>query len=131
MKGFTTKDYYIGLLPLPPQKQKRVPFQRIEQGAGESARHRAQAADERTDAHRPHYAQQEVGRHERAGALQLRVRVRSSFAHGCRRPSRALAGALQLRARVQATFACACGCKRPSRAARAAFTHVQPSRTCA
>ena len=45
-----------------------------------------------------------------------RAGARSSFACGCRRPSRALAGALQLRVRVQATFACACGCAPASRA---------------
>lgn len=90
-------------------KTKMCSVRRIQQGAGESAGHRAQAADERTDAHQPHYAQQEVGRHERAGARQLRVRVQETFACACGRApaSRALAGVLQVRVHVQPPRTCA------------------------
>ena len=66
------------------------------------------------------------------GRTTRNQRSTASFACVCAPASRAGAGDLRVRLRVQATFACACGRAPASRtrSARAAFTHVQPSRTC-
>lgn len=118
MRRFITQYYYIGLLPLLPQKQKRVPF-------SESSRARARARG--TKRRRPTSAPMPTSRTTRnKRSVATSVRVRASFACGCRRHSRALVGARQLRVRSRACsrFAYARG-RAPGSRTRAAVTHVR------
>lgn len=126
MRRFITWDYYIGLLPMLPQKQKCVPF-------SESSRARARARG--TERRRPTSAPMPTGRTTRKKrSVATSVRVRASFACGCRRAPASRAGAADLRVRLRACSRFAYACRLH---ARATVTHVRvthryhgPSRGC-